>query len=692
VIYSFEDCEVDLRRCELRRGGKAHHVEPQVFDLLAYLVRHRDRLVTKEELLDRIWGHRFVTPGALNARVKALRQAIGDDGRAQQLVRTIRRRGFRFIAPVTIYGEGSDASEVAGSAGEAGAEPVPSSANAALPLIARSPELRRLRELLLGACGGRRQIAFLVADAGIGKTTLLDAFLARVTSRELRIGRGQCLEQRGGGEPYLPILEALGRLCRGRDGPAVVSLLVRCAPTWLLQMPAYLSAEQHEDLRRRAFDATRERMLREMVEALEALAGEMPLLLVLEDVHWSDPSTLDLLLWIGQRSEAARLLIVATYRPVEARSTLDGVVEKLSRGQGCAVLELPAWTDAEITEYLVVRFLTRDFPPSLSRLIHARTAGNPLFVQSLVDDWIRRGKLAQREHGWSLTGELDDLASDIPSTLRDSLRRQVERLGPADRAVLEAASVAGPAFTGAAIAAALDVSEEEIEACCIVLAQESGLVKEAGETQWPDGTYTARFAFRHDLYREVIYGRVPVTRRAQLHRRIGRRLEAGYRERMPEHVGELALHFVRGRDDERALVYLERAARLALQRNAHREAVGHLRTALEILARNPDLPEGPRVELALLQMLGPSLLETRGWRDPESERAYMRARAGRAAARSGPARQRALRPGLSPRGSRGVSALAGHPRGAAAALGRSPEPARAPGGPRPPLMLAVEPG
>jgi pimeloyl-ACP methyl ester carboxylesterase len=102
MIFTFADCELDTDRCELRRSGEVRHLEPQVFDLLVHLVTNRDRLVTKEELLDTIWGHRFVTPASLNSRVKALRQAVGDDGTAQRIVQTVRGRGFRFATEVVV--------------------------------------------------------------------------------------------------------------------------------------------------------------------------------------------------------------------------------------------------------------------------------------------------------------------------------------------------------------------------------------------------------------------------------------------------------------------------------------------------------------------------------------------------------------------------------------------------------------
>ncbi len=100
LIFLFEDCELDLDRFELRRAGKLRPVEPQVFDLLAVLLRERRRVVPKEELLDTVWGNRFVTESALTSRVKAARQAIGDDGRGQRLIRTVHGRGYQFVAPV----------------------------------------------------------------------------------------------------------------------------------------------------------------------------------------------------------------------------------------------------------------------------------------------------------------------------------------------------------------------------------------------------------------------------------------------------------------------------------------------------------------------------------------------------------------------------------------------------------------
>jgi len=220
------------------------------------------------------------------------------------------------------------------------------STRAAAHLVGRGAEVEQLRTLLREVCRGSRRVAFIAGEPGIGKSTLVEMFLDRVRGRQVRIGRGQCLEQHGARDPYLPVLDALGRLCREHGGAGLIAVLERYAPTWLAQMPSLLDAQRLETVQGRAVGATRARMLREIVEALDAFAVDVPLLLILEDLHWSDPSTLDLLAAVAQGREPAQLLVLCTYRPGDAS---DGLTELLGtlRSQGpCTMIVLRAWSDA----------------------------------------------------------------------------------------------------------------------------------------------------------------------------------------------------------------------------------------------------------------------------------------------------------------------------------------------------------
>ncbi|HEX3215025.1 MAG TPA: AAA family ATPase, partial [Actinomycetota bacterium] len=355
MIYRFGDCELDDRRYELRRGGVPCHLEPQVFEVLAYLVRHRDRVVPRAELLDEIWGSRFVSDSALASRVKAARRAVGDSGREQGLIRTVHGRGYQFLAPVR----------------EQGSTVLP----AAVAPLGREAELARLGELYGLAEQGRRQLVFVTGEPGIGKTTLVEAFTGEVEGRRAGlVARGQCLEQRGGSEPYLPIFDALERLCRD-DGQAL-ALLSRLAPTWLAQLPALVEEGDRAELERRALGGTTERLLREAAAVLEAVAADRPLVLVLEDLHWADPSTVDLLAWLARRATPARLLVAGTYRPADALAggapIADAGAELRLRGLA-SELRLGELGPEAVAAVLGRGLPGAEVPQELAQLVHRRT-------------------------------------------------------------------------------------------------------------------------------------------------------------------------------------------------------------------------------------------------------------------------------------------------------------------------------
>ena len=234
------------------------------------------------------------------------------------------------------------------------------SSPAPLPLLAgRERELDALHGALATARTGVRQLLFITGEAGLGKTTLVEAFLTALeASGPLGIGRGQCLDHYGAGEAYLPVLEALGRLCRGPGGQEVVALLGQQAPTWLVQMPGLVQPPTWRHcsvavpVRPRTGCSVNWRRP-------GALTARQPLLLVLEDLHWSDPSTLDLLAVLARRREPARLLLLGTYRLPDALQRghpLHTVHHELQRHGQCMELPLPLLSEAAVAAYLTTRF------------------------------------------------------------------------------------------------------------------------------------------------------------------------------------------------------------------------------------------------------------------------------------------------------------------------------------------------
>ncbi len=178
---------------------------------------------------------------------------------------------------------------------------------------------------------------------------------------------------------------------------------------------------------------------------------------------------------------------------------------------------------------------------------------------NVVEYLVTQGVLAPVEGRWELKGRPEDLVVGVPQSLRQMIEKQIEGLGAEEQQMLEVASVAGMEFSAAAVAAGSEKGEEEIEGRCEALARREQFLRAQGTAAWPDGTMAARYGFLHALYQEVLYERVPVSRRQRLHRRIGERAEAAYGEQAREIAAELAVHFEQGREYRKASQYLQQA-------------------------------------------------------------------------------------------------------------------------------------
>jgi DNA-binding winged helix-turn-helix (wHTH) protein/tetratricopeptide (TPR) repeat protein len=622
MIYAFGDYELDTRVYELRHAGNPRPVEPQVFDVLAYLVRNRDRVVSKEELLEKLWPDRFVSEATLTSRLKEARKAIGDTGKAQNTIRTHHGRGYRFVAAVEERGA---AAPSIGPSVSGDFVVAPTAVETTREFVGRGAELSQMRAAFGRAMNGQRQIVFVEGEAGAGKTALVEAFLGSVSGSVL-IARGQCVEYRGSGEPYMPLLDALNRLSAEPAASHLPALLKRDAPTWLLQMPSLVSEEDLPALRTRT-GTSGDRMLREFGMAMERFSAETPLVLLLEDLHWSDYATLDAIDLLARQHHPGRLLVVGTYRPADvraARHPVYAMAQELRARGGCEIIALPTLQPGEVETMLQIHFGGAAFVPELSRVLHARTSGNPLFLRNLVDSWTARGMIVFADGRWSLRSDPETLETDVPDTLQNLIEKQIADLSDDRQRMLEAASLIGRQFPVSLLADSLPRAHEDVEHDCETLAKEGRFIRGAGTEQWGDGRLTALFAFIHDLYVDVFSERVPSARRSRTHQQIGQALESAWSGRERERAAELALHFEQAVDRLRGPRYLQLAAEQALQRSAYREAVTHLTSALRLIEGLPPSPERDRMELGIRCRLAPSLVATRGWADSAAEENYRR--------------------------------------------------------------------
>lgn len=625
VFLSFR---LDRRAGCLTDAGKAIPLRPKTWAVLLYLAERPGALVTREELLDAVWPEVAVTPDTLTKSIGELRVALGDDSKAPRCIETVHRRGFRFIADTRPAGP---AAAVTSSRGE----DEPNSGEVrpqADVFVGREEELAMLSACFEKACMAERQTVLITGPAGQGKTALVEAFLDSLASSSgespVWIGRGSCVEQHGTREAYMPVLDAVGRLAHRPDADAIIGLLRRVAPTWLVQMP-WLLGDDAQTVHQSLQSARPERMLREFAALIEALGKDLTVVLVLEDLHWSDAATVDLLSVLAQRHEPARLLVLGTYRAAEAivqNQPLAQAVRTLRMRRQCNHLPLHELSREEVERYLEARFPSSDFASALAAVLHEYTDGNPLVVVAVVENMLSRGWILETEPGWALSTPVQKLKLEMPDDARRMIEMQFDSLTPTDRRLLQVASVIGKEFAVQPVAAALGCSVEDAESRCDALSRTHSFLRFAGTSHWPGGAAAQRYVFAHELYRHAAYDEIPEGQRRRLHQEIGENIEAAYGEGEQDVAAELAEHFEQARDYARAVVYLTAAAERAQRRFAKREAIGSLDTALQLAALLPDRRERLSCELDVRLALGPALSDFYGYASERVRTNYERAR------------------------------------------------------------------
>jgi DNA-binding winged helix-turn-helix (wHTH) protein/tetratricopeptide (TPR) repeat protein len=610
---------LDRAGARLLRHGKPIAMTPKAFDLLHLLASKPGRLLTKEELLEAIWPDALVSDASIKVAVSEVRKALDDGAKTPQYIETVHRRGYRFIG---IGSAKSDAELPAAPASVAAPE-----------LAGRAAEMTRLLERWGRAANGTQRQCLLVTGApGSGKTALIQSFIARVRHDHTRAAPallvGHCFEQFGTREPYLPMWEAIRSLAQQRRYAPLESLLARHAAA----VAAGSDTTSSDSTDMNTTLAASRRVLGEMADAIEALAGQTPVLLLLEDAQWIDHSTLDLLVALARRRRDARLMVVATFRPAEVRAAEDhplrAAAAELLAGRLAEELPLGALDEPAVADYLARRFPGDPFPREFVRRLHERTDGHPLFLVHVVDDLLEHAVIARRDGRWLIeTRGGDSVWQQVPPSVQAMSEIQLDRLQPREQQTLEALAVAGVECSAAAAAAALCSDDVvAVESMCEDLARRHRFLEPAGVAEWPDGVVSSQYRFVHELYHNVVYQRLGEARRAQLHRAIGLRLERAFGDRALEESPTLATHFEIGRDWPRATRYLRHAGDNAARTYAHREATEYFRRALAALDRLPiSDPLRASTELPLLMSLGVNMQVTQGCAAPAVENVFARA-------------------------------------------------------------------
>ena len=608
VRVRFDAFELDEANARLLRDGRPLALAPTPFALLCALARQPGSLLTKHALLDHVWGHQFVSDSVLKTAISDLRTVLDDDARRPRFIETVSRRGYRFIAPITAM---PTASAVKADVPGFGSPDTSS-------FVGRTEALSRLRRAWDVACSGKRAILWVVGEPGIGKTALIEHFVGSLGAAGY--ARGQCVEHYGAGEPYLPVLEAFAELCRTDD--TVPALLRAVAPTWLLQLPWLCTAEERDSLRRELVGVSPDRMLREMGEVLDRYTEHRPLILVTEDLHWSDRSTIQLIDYIARRRGHAHLMWLASFRLAEVvalEHPLNPLRHELRVHGLCEEVVLDPFSETEVADFVAHTSPSLAGDEAFVRALHERTDGLPLFVASVMTDVMAR---AAQSGEYAVAGaQLPTLA--VPEQVAAIIDHYIARLDSEQRAVLLAAAVFGIEFQLGTLANVLERDAAFVAETCEQLARERLWLNPARADAGSDSP-ERQYTFRHALFRQALYECSMASTRIQLHRKVGAALERERAAGVNFAAAELAMHFERGREPMIALRYYVEAAENALAHFSPAECMAVTEHALTLLRQAPDGADRDALEISLATLSAVAATHVLGI-GPEAKSAFQRA-------------------------------------------------------------------
>jgi DNA-binding winged helix-turn-helix (wHTH) protein/tetratricopeptide (TPR) repeat protein len=625
--------DADLQTGELRRKGIKIKLQEQPFQILRMLLDREGEVIARNDIQQRLWPtDTFVDfDRGLNRAVNKLREALGDSADSPRFIETLPRRGYRFIAPVVraeaypdvVAGEPEPAvrDRATSSAPKffVTAATVPSIGTAEnrlepeVPLIGREHERLQLTGLVNEAMAGRGSVAILWGESGVGKTHLVRAMIAEATQRGCFTLAGHCYETQGA-PPYIPFVEMLEYCMRalpwegfrnalGDSAPEVAKLMPELRRMYPDIPPPYVLPPEQQ--RRFLFNAYR--------EFVERMARAAPLLVVFEDLHWADESSLQLLQHLANTIATTPVLLIGTYCETELDTArpFAAALESLVRRNRATRIHLHRLPQASV-EAMLCALGQPAPPPSLTKVIFDQTEGNPFFVEEIYRHLAEEGKLFDQNGTWRQKWCVDEL--HVPESIRLVIGRRLERLGKDTRSVLATAAVIGRGFDLRLLEHLEDtrpgVTLEALEAA-----------EQAHHISAELSGKETHYRFVHELIRQTLVQSLSLPRRQRMHARIAGAMERVFGDNFNCQAPARAYHLLQAgaaADPGKTLHYLTIAASLASTGAAHEEALAYLDHAVSLLEGRSD---GPAAELHARRAVALRSLS----RLPESVESYERA-------------------------------------------------------------------
>ena len=612
-LFQFGDFVLDGAAYELRRGDEVVSLQRIPLKLLCLLVERRGQIVTREEILERVWGKGVFVDieSGINTAVRKLRRALSDDPDAPRFVVTVPARGYRFVAEVR--------------------QPEISRAERFRPrspalMVGRERELASLLSGLEDASARRGRLFLISGEPGVGKTRLTDEVAAEARARRMVVLVGHCSEHEEA-VAYLPFVEILEnfvdrvsdpdrlREALGDQAPELARLL----PKLKSLLPGLASPLDLEpaQARRHLFNCVFDFVVR--------VALHQPILMILEDLHWADDSTLALLDHLTQRLSDLPVMVIGTYRDAELNVTreLAKTLEDLLRGRRATRVALSALPRDEVAAMLN-SLSGKSVPGAVVGEIYAETSGNPFFVEELFRH------LEEEKRLYDATGqfhsELKIGEQDAPPSVRLVVARRLARLSEPSRKMLATAALIGRSF-GREILQSAGQTDADSLLECLEESERAGLLTSVAQGSG------IRFAFSHELIRQAVIGSLSPARRQRLHLEIATASERIYSATLEtnphvslrNHVADLAHHYALGGDPHKAVKYCLRSIRQLEELGSFAEAIAQFASGLELTHQIPDEDRRADMELDLRIAVSGSLGDSKGLASLEIEQSTERA-------------------------------------------------------------------
>jgi class 3 adenylate cyclase/tetratricopeptide (TPR) repeat protein len=567
------ECAVGVQRA-LHNYNRRHPVDP---------VKVRIGLHTGEAIRD---GHDLFGT-SVDAAARIMGRADGEQILVSDILKAVlgASKDFGFKNPKRVGLKGfaerwrlwevawrSEAEAVASEAAGAG------STAGRTPYVGRAEERALLQQAVDRALGGVGGVALIAGEAGLGKTRLVDEIAVEARARGMFVVRGQCYDMEGA-PPYVPFVEAIEyglnivprdnfRAAMGEAGPEIARFVPKVRVAFPdLPPPVALPTDQ-----------ARHYMFESVCDFFERSAAIQPLLVVLEDLHWADESTTQLLESVARRVERAAWLVLGTYRDVDLapRDPFMRGIEHLSRLAAVSRITLKRLSAGEVGD--ILRALSgREPPERLVRLVYDETEGVPLFVEEVYRHLAEERRLTDAAGNWLPEAEIGEI--EVPETVRLVLGRRIDRIGETAQRIMTTAACIGRTFTFEFLAALAEESEDDL-LDALDEAERVRLVV-AEHRREP------RFVFAHEQIRQTFLTRLSFVRRQRLHGRVADTMERVYAGHLDERVSDLAYHLVQAGARERAATYLHQAASSAAARLATPEALAFFARAAELSGPGP---------------------------------------------------------------------------------------------------------